>query len=170
VYVTDTGNKRVVIFDPSGKYIRQISSGLGTAGKIAPQYPFNQPGEMNEPMGLAVDSQGNVYVADRDNKRIQKFDNAGKFVTQWPMTGTNWESGPYVEPFLETDAEGNLYVSAPTAKTVLKYSPTGELLGQKNREGAITLQTPTGLVVAPDGKVYVVDTGQHGVVNMGTVP
>ena len=168
VYVTDTGNKRVSIFDPNGKFLRQISSNL-TPERIAQNYAFNQPGEMNEPIGIAVDAQGNVYVADSLNKRIQKFDATGKFVAQWPVPGTNWESGAYLEPFLAVDAQGNVYATAPTGTAVLKYNPQGQLIATKKSAGAITLKAPTGITVAPNGNVVVVDTTGNGVVNMGQI-
>ncbi len=130
VYVTDTGNKRVSIFDPNGVFKRKIDSGM-SPGKVSPAYPFNQPGELNEPIGIAVDGQGNVYVADTNNKRIQKFDAAGKVVAQWPVSA-GWEPGEYLEPFLALDKDGNLYVSAPTGKKVLKVGPNGQVIGQKS--------------------------------------
>ncbi len=169
VYVTDTGNKRVLIFDPSGKPLREISSGL-TPQKLTDKYPFNQPGELNEPVGIAVDGAGNVYVADTNNGRIQKFDSAGKPSAQWPVPAGSWAPGPYLEPFLALDGQGNLYATAPTTKTVLKFSPTGELLGQKNSSGSYTLRLPTGITVDKEGKVYVVDTEANTVVDLGTIP
>jgi DNA-binding beta-propeller fold protein YncE len=169
VYVTDTGNKRVLIFDGNGKYLRQIASGMSPE-KIAASYPFSQPGEMNEPIGIAVDGSGAVYVADTNNRRIQKFDAAGKFVTQWPVGGTNWDAGPYLEPFLALDSAGNLYVAAPTGQKILKFGPAGQPIAEKSAQGAVSLKTPTGVTVAADGNVYVVDVGSNGVVNLGTIP
>jgi sugar lactone lactonase YvrE len=170
VYVTDTGNKRVSIFDGNGKFLREISSGV-TPEKIAQGYGFNAPGEMNEPVGVAVDGQGNVYVADTNNKRIEKFGPDGKFVSQWAVPAGAWDPGPYLEPFLAVDAQGNVYASGPTSATVYKFGPDGGLVGQKNTSPQnVALKTPTGLTVANDGKVYVVDTGEHGVVDMGTIP
>lgn len=168
IYVTDTGNKRVSVFDSNGKFVRQIHSNL-TPERIAQNYAFNQPGEMNEPIGIAVDAQGNVYVADSLNKRIQKFDAAGAFAAQWPVPGLNWESGAYLEPFLAVDGQGNVYATAPTGAAVLKYNPQGQLLATLKNAGAITLKTPTGITVAPNGNVVVVDTTAHGVVNMGQI-
>jgi sugar lactone lactonase YvrE len=126
---------------------------------------------MNEPIGIAVDAQGNVYVADTNNKRIQKFGSDGAFVTQWAVPQGAWDPGSYLEPFLAVDAQGNVYASGPTAGKVFKFSPDGEPLGEKNTSPqSVTLKTPTGVTVAPDGRVYAVDTGSHGVVNMGTIP
>lgn len=168
LYVTDTGNKRVMVFDTSGKFVRKIDSGL-TKEKIDSQYPFNQPGEMNEPIGIAVDKSGNVYVADTNNRRIQKFDNTGKFAAQWAVPQGAWDPGPYLEPFMAVDASGNLYVTEPMGKNVLKYSPDGKLLGQSKGTADRTLALPTGIAVANDGTIYVVDTGSNGVVNLGKI-
>jgi uncharacterized protein (TIGR03663 family) len=170
VYVTDTGNKRVMIFDPNGKFVRQISSGL-TAAKIGQNYPFNGNGEMNEPVGIAVDKSGNVFVADRDNRRIQKFDKDGKFVAQWPVPDKGYDTiGANAEPFLALDAAGNLYTTLPGTLKVAKYSPDGKLLGEKANEGAATLKDPTGITVAADGTIYVVERNTNAVVNFGKMP
>jgi sugar lactone lactonase YvrE len=169
LYITDTGNKRVLIFDTAGKFVRKIDSGV-TPDRTAPTYPFDKPGELNEPIGIAVDKDGNVYVADTLNKRIQKFDAQGKPVAQWPVPGTNWEIGPFLEPFLAVDGAGNLYATAPTGKAVLKFGPDGNLLGQKRSAGDVQLQAPTGITVDDNGTVYVVDTGLNAVFNFGQVP
>ena len=65
-------NNRVVKFDKDGRFLAQVGS--EKAGK--------EPGEFNLPHGLQVDRQGNVYVADRGNRRIQVFDEEGKFLRQ----------------------------------------------------------------------------------------
>ncbi|HST05943.1 MAG TPA: hypothetical protein VLQ48_14580, partial [Chloroflexia bacterium] len=168
VYVTDTGNKRVSIFQPDGTYVRQITSGK-TPDKVTQNYAFNQNGEMNEPIGVAVDAQGNVYVADSVNHRIQKFDSTGAYSTQWPIPAGGWDAGSYLEPFLAVDAQGNIYATGPTSAQVYKFDPTGKLLGQKGTSPKnVILKTPTGITIAADGSVYVSDTGLQGVVNMGT--
>jgi DNA-binding beta-propeller fold protein YncE len=169
VYVTDTGNKRVLIFSPDGAFVSKIDSGMSPT-RVAPAYAFNQPGELNEPIGIAVDAQGNVYVADTGNRRIQKFDPSGKPIAQWPVPSPNWDPGPYLEPFLAIDAQGNLYATAPTGKAVLKFDASGQVAATKNTKGAVTLNLPTGLALGPAGNVYVVDTNGNSVVDLGTVP
>jgi sugar lactone lactonase YvrE len=170
VYVTDTGNKRVSIFSANGTFVREISSGV-TPDKTAAQYPYNQLGEMNEPVGVAVAADGSVYVADSLNKRIQKFDAQGKAVSAWPITGTGWDAGPYLEPFLAVDSASNVYATEPTGAKVVEFSPTGQVIGEKQTSpNSVTLKNPTGVTIGSDGKVYVVDTGAPGVVNMGTLP
>lgn len=169
LYVTDTGNKRVLIFDTTGKFVREISSGQAP-DKKGPEYPFNKPGEMNEPIGIAVDKDGNVYVADTRNSRIQKFDKAGKPAAQWAVPATNWAPGPYLEPFVSLDSAGNLYATAPTGHSVLKFAPDGKVAGEIKEANKVALKTPTGIVVGADGTVYVVDADANAVLNLGKIP
>lgn len=71
-YVSDGyGNSRVVKFSKEGKYLFE----WGKKG--------DKPGEFHTPHGIDLDLQGNVYVADRDNNRIQEFDANGKFLKEW---------------------------------------------------------------------------------------
>lgn len=70
-YVSDGyGNSRVVKFSPSGKYIKS----WGTYGK--------KPGEFIIPHGIAIDRKQTLYVADRQNNRIQLFDTSGNFIKE----------------------------------------------------------------------------------------
>jgi hypothetical protein len=72
VYVSDGyGNNRIHRYSPDGKLL--YSWGESGAG----------PGEFNLPHNIACDADGWVYVADRENHRIQVFDGAGRFETQW---------------------------------------------------------------------------------------
>jgi sugar lactone lactonase YvrE len=170
VYVTDTGNKRVVIFTPDGKYVRQISSNV-TPDKGTQNYPYNQQGEMNEPVGVVVGPDGSVYVADSLNNRIQKFDSTGKPVAMWAIPSGGWAAGSYLEPFLAMDSKGDVYATEPTGAKVVEFGPDGKVLGEKaTSPNKVTLKNPTGITVAADGTVYVVDTGSNGVVKMGTLP
>ncbi len=71
-YVSDGyGNSRVIKFSKEGKYLFE----WGKKG--------NGEGEFDTPHAIDLDSHGNVYVADRENNRIQKFDSKGNFLKQW---------------------------------------------------------------------------------------
>ncbi len=71
-YVSDGyGNSRVVKFSAAGEYLFE----WGRKG--------SGDGEFNIPHAIDLDDKGNVYVADRENKRIQVFDASGKFLKQW---------------------------------------------------------------------------------------
>src|SRR5579864_1340528 len=77
IFVSDgeSTNTRVVKFSKDGKFIKC----WGTKG--------TGPGEMNVPHNIAMDSEGRLYVADRANKRIQVFDQDGKYLDQMTQFG-----------------------------------------------------------------------------------
>jgi peptidylamidoglycolate lyase len=68
-YVSDGyGNSRIVKFSATGKYLFE----WGQKGAVE--------GEFNIPHGISLDNSGNVYVADRENNRVQVFDSGGRFI------------------------------------------------------------------------------------------
>jgi tripartite motif-containing protein 71 len=81
VYVSDSGNNRIQKFSSDGTFItkwgsRGSSNGqfIGVSGSADEPGPTNATnGQFNEPHGVAVDSSGNVYVAEGYNNRLQKF-------------------------------------------------------------------------------------------------
>ncbi|MEO7505836.1 MAG: peptidyl-alpha-hydroxyglycine alpha-amidating lyase family protein [Pyrinomonadaceae bacterium] len=95
IYVSDghggDSNARVMKFAKDGKFIKT----WGTKG--------TGPGEFGELHGIALDSTGRVFVADRGNNRIQIFDADGKYITEWKQFGR--PSGIYI------DASDTLYVT-----------------------------------------------------------
>ena len=67
-------------------------------------------GQFRGPNSVATDAQGNVYVTDGDNHRIQKFTSTGQFITKWGRQGSG--DGQFNAPFgVATDAQGNVYVA-----------------------------------------------------------
>ncbi len=75
-YITDGyGNSRVVVLSPEGKF----KFAWGTKG--------DQPGQFDRPHGIVIDQKNRVYVNDRKNNRIQRFDLDGKFIDQWTNVG-----------------------------------------------------------------------------------
>ena len=66
-------------------------------------------GEFNYPMGVAVDRNDNVWVADSWNSRVQEFDRDGEFLRNIGSKGT--ENGQFIDPAgIASDAEGNIWV------------------------------------------------------------
>ncbi len=153
VYVADTSNHRVLVFDELGDFVRQ----WGSQG--------NAPGQFQEPWGIAVDGEGNVYVADTWNHRIQKFDVLGRFLVQWGVFGdTTGVLGDtemlYGPRGVMVDGEGNVLVSDTGNKRVLKFTSEGLFTGQVGGAGTLDGQfrEPVGLAVDGAGNVYVADT------------
>lgn len=158
VYVTDTGNGRVVVFDRDGKFLREFGSkGAG-------------PNQLNEPVGIALSADGQrVYVADSNNARIAVFDPQGRPLAQWPVEA--WRGKAYFEPYLALDSDGRLYATSSTTRQVLKFDQDGRLVG--NSTGTPpnqTLAAPIGIALATDRSLYITDTTRNVVVHLAPLP
>jgi DNA-binding beta-propeller fold protein YncE len=153
LFVTDTGNKRVLKFSPDGAPLAQYG-GVGA-----------ESGKFLEPVGIAIDAQGNIFVADTWNLRIQKFDANFNFVAQWAVPA--WESQSVVnKPYLAVDAQGNVFATDPEMSRVLKFSNDGKLLAVFGMRGTdlSSFNLPTGLAFDAQGNLYVADSGNHRIV------
>ena len=91
-------NARIVKFSKDGKFIKS----WGKKGIV--------PGEFDTPHGLAFDSKGRLFVADRNNNRIQIFDQEGSFIEQW--TQFSRPSGIFI------DVKDNIYVADSESNSV----------------------------------------------------
>ncbi len=157
IYVSDTGNKRVVKYTPEGGMLLSI----GGAG--------SEPGRFQEPVGIAVRSDGTLYVADTWNHRIQVFGPDGTLVRTWDVYA--WESVSVVnKPYLALDAEGRVYVTDPEGYRVLVFSDDGTLLDVWGQFGTDlrSMQLPTGIVVDGSGRVLVSDSENQRILVFGT--
>jgi sugar lactone lactonase YvrE len=117
---------------------------------------------LNRPRGVAADAEGNVYVADTANHRIQKFDRDGRFLSQWGSQGS--DSDQFSQPYgVAADAAGNVYVADTANHRIQKFSQNGNFLGQwggrGNGEGEFFF--PRDVATDAAGNVYVADTGNH---------
>jgi DNA-binding beta-propeller fold protein YncE len=103
------GNSSIHHFSQDGQFVRS----WGRAGR--------GQGEFSIPYGLWVDPRGRVYVADRDNDRIQIFDAEGGFLEEW---------GDFHRPMaVWTDQEGNVYVTDQVPRISI-FSAEGRLLSR----------------------------------------
>jgi len=144
IYVIDTGNKRVQVFDADGNFLREFGGGGTWAG------------QMDEPVGIAVDETGVVYIADTWNRRTQALTSEGLFLYQWGVP--TWGSdNPDEKPFLAL-GEGAVYVSDPLNRRVLAFASDGAFRwALRGADSGLTLTFSGGLAVA-DGVLYVADT------------
>ncbi len=116
-------------------------------------------GQFEEPVDVAVDGEGNVYVADLGNKRVQKFDANGRFLAAW-------EGGdePFVEPLaVATGPNGEVWVLDSYTNWVHRFDGGGEWQGKVGGPESGFFHA-RGLVVDEGGVLYVADTGTSRVV------
>jgi DNA-binding beta-propeller fold protein YncE len=136
-YVSDGyGNSRVVKFSKDGRFLKTWGTkGAGT-------------GQFNTPHSVAVDKQGLVYVADRENYRIQIFDADGRFLRQWTHVGAPW--GLYLTQ------DQTLYMCDGYNNRVLKLNLEGKILGAFGTPGKRPgeFSYVHHLSVGPDGAIY----------------
>jgi len=149
VWITDTGNHKVVVFNRSLGEPRAI-------GKFGPG-----PGEFSSPVGIAVGPAGQIYVADIGNRRIEVLDKEGRFQKSLPVAA--WEGA--AEPFLEVGGTGEIYVTNPNRNTVLELSSAGTVRNTwSSDDSGKPFARPTGLAL--DGKqgiLYVINSASNGV-------
>ena len=118
LYIADNGNKRILIIDTQGNFIRAIEDKKN----------------MKSPMGVFVDDDLNVYVADEKARAVLVYDKNGEFVMEYtkPTHQLFGETAPYVPQKVVLDKRGNLYiVSKGNTNGIVQISPVGggEFLG-----------------------------------------
>jgi DNA-binding beta-propeller fold protein YncE len=149
IYVADTWNSRVQVFDKSGHFIR------------------NLPGQFSYPFDVAVDNVlGNVYTVEQTGNRVQVFSLDGTFLRTWGSAGTgngqfDWSDGIAVDAVRDrvyvTDTRNNrVQAFDRNGNFILKFGTYGSGNGQ--------FKTPYGIAVNPiNGNIYVCDPGNSRV-------
>ena len=115
-------------------------------------------GQFYYPYGIAVESYGNVYVADTSNHRIQKFTSNGSFLTKWGNQGTG--DGQFNGPHgIAVDSSGNVYVADRINHRIQKFTSNGSFLTKWGSSGTGDGQFfyPGGIAVDGSGNIYVAD-------------
>lgn len=145
LWVTDTGNKRIVQYTLKGDYVRTI----GTAGA--------GPGQFNEPVGIALAPDGTVFVADMYNSRVQILRADGSYLGEFKVEG--W-GGQDVndKPYIRVLRDGRIALSLPSLNQVRIYDRSGKVLGLIAPTDD-PLNRPYGLVETADGKLWVSEGG-----------
>jgi DNA-binding beta-propeller fold protein YncE len=120
-------------------------------------------GELDTPMGIAVDPNGNVLVADTNNGRIEKFSPTGAFLS---IIGTKGSGhGQLGEPNgIAIDHVGNIYVAEVASNhRVQKLAPDGVFIAEW-KGPALGFYGPRRIAIGPDDSVYAVDQGHTRIV------
>lgn len=119
IFVTDGyGNSRVVKFTREGNLVKY----WGDRG--------TRPGQFNTPHNIVIDRNATLYVADRQNSRVQLFDTDGNFKSLWPVNGLAWSLCITPGP--------NQVIFVGSVGKVFKFDLSGKLLGEFGKLGRIS--------------------------------
>ncbi len=149
IFVADSGNHRIQIFDPSSFQLLGIWGQLGT-----------EPGRFNTPWSLAGDPEGNVYVVDYGNRRVQKFDLMGNVIPAFWDTVQQQNIALSQPSDVAVSTQENsikVFILDASFQKVLIFDSNGHLLHSFSLG---LLQKPMGLALAEDA-LYVGDNDQR---------
>ena len=148
VYVADTKNSRIQVFDPNGQPLRT----LGTPGSA--------DGQLKEPCGVAVGPDGVVVVADTWNHRVVRFAPDGGSLGVWVDPEKS-----FFGPRSVLISRGFVYVADTGNKRIVRFDEHGVKVSEWGSDGIKPGEfvEPVGLAADPGGNVYVADTGNHRV-------
>lgn len=133
IYVADEHNNRIQKFDSNGKFVSMWGKNGGKNGEYG-----TGNGEFDMPCGISADSNGDIYVADRGNVRIQKLTSDGKFKSRFGEFKSSAALGD--SPIdIAIDKNDNIYIDKVTlsnhhsdtlGRWLQKYSTDGKLIAE----------------------------------------
>ena len=114
--------------------------------------PGTGPGQFDTPHSIVVDDEGLIYVADRQNRRIQIFDEEGIYIKEWHYKG--------LPCGLHFDEYGTLWMVSGFAGEILKLDENGKVLAATGEPGRGLGEFGEAhyMAIAPGGVIYVADT------------
>jgi DNA-binding beta-propeller fold protein YncE len=143
LYVVDTKLDQVLVYDAdTHKLIRKI----GTAGK---EHRLTSPGNFGMPTNAAVDKDGNLYVTDTWNDRVEVFDADGGFIRAFGKNGDG--PGKFARPKgIGIDSDGHVWVADAVQDRLQVFTPEGQLLMRIGGHGGLPGQFSSVAGVAVD--------------------
>jgi PKD repeat protein len=153
VYVADTGNCRIQIYNPDGSYYATLGTGCGTG-----DYQFNWT------PGLTIAPNGDIYVADTKNHRVQVFNSDRVYVATLGETGVAGSDNAHFRypRDVEVDSTGNIYIADCDNHRVQVFNSDRvyvRTLGESGVAGEdfAHLSNPVAVTVDTVGRIYVGD-------------
>jgi sugar lactone lactonase YvrE len=178
LYIADTLNERIRKVTPAG--VITTVAGNGSSGFSGDGGPATQA-TFRDPHGVAVDSAGNLYIADSVNNRIRRVDQKG-IITTFAGRGRGYggDGGPAAQALLADpktlymDDADNLYFVDLGNSAVRRVDKAGTIStvagtgapgygGDGGPATRATLKEPKGVWLTPKGEIYIADTGNHRV-------
>ncbi len=150
LYVVDTQQDQVIVYDADSlKLLRRI----GTGGK---SHFLTTPGDFGAPQCVAVDKDGNVYVTDTLNNRVEIFDADGNFISQFGKAGDG--PGFFSRPKgIAVDGDGHIWVADSMQDRLQVFNREGRLLtaiGQQHSELPGQFKALVGVAVDKNNWVF----------------
>ena len=185
LYIADTGNNRIrevaartgIITTVAGNGVRGFGGDNGPARSAV----------LNRPDGIAADSSGNVFITDSGNHRVRKIDETNDVITTVAGNGSPGFSGDFGPATsaslnltsaqvrgLAVDSQGNLFISDTGNDRIRVVTPSGTILtyvgaGASTPFGISgTLTSPTGIAIDSAGRLFIADTGNQAVKQVGS--
>jgi sugar lactone lactonase YvrE len=129
----------------------------------------SEAGKLKTPWGIAVDSSGNLWVADSANNRLEKFGPEGKYLATVGEAGS--EPGKLNNPEgVAIDSKGNLWVADTNNNRIEEFGPEGKYLATVGEAGSENgkLKAPAAVVFDSKGNLWVADTANNRVQEFNT--
>jgi DNA-binding beta-propeller fold protein YncE len=165
LYVIDTPNHQIRILNPEGEILQTLGEFGSGEGQFNFAWKENMDLDESDEIvaSLTLDADGNIYVADIGNARIQQLDSQGNFLAQWPTA--NLEDGSPSQIYdLVVDNQGNVY-TVDLKSFVTKYSPKGNFLSRWGGVGTGDDQfnESGNIAIDADNHLYVCDTKRESI-------
>lgn len=149
LYVVDTQQDQVIVFDADSlKLLRKI----GTAGK---NHWLTTPGDFGAPSNVALDKEGNIYVTDTMNNRVEIFDPDGNFISQFGKHGDG--PGYLARPKgIAIDCDGHIWIADSFQDRVQVFNREGQLLTYLGGHGHFPgqFEALTGIAIDKENRVF----------------
>ena len=178
LYIADNSNNRVRKVDSSGTITTVVGGGISGLGDGGPA----TAAQLNQPVGVAVDGSGNLYIADAGNSRVRKVDGSGTITTVAGTGGFGFsgDGGPATAAQLNSpygvalDGSGNLYIGDTGNQRVRRVNGSGTIstvagTGTQGFSGdggpatAAQLRDPVGVALDGSGNLYIADSANSRV-------
>jgi len=149
LYVSDIELDQVLVYDADTLKLKRK---IGTTGH---NHELTSPGDFAKPTGLAVDQEGNLYVADTLNNRIEIFDADGKFISAFGKSGDG--AGYFARPKgVAIDGDGHIWVADGMQDRVQVFNQEAQLLISFGGHGMLPgqFQGLVGIAVDKNNRVF----------------